>query len=214
MSTKAEQIEAWHRHFVGEHCIDAKPELRHAQVLAHLITILERTGWQCTPEVSLPGKRLRPDLVIHHPYLPFPGIVECKPRIAEAAEASAALKQASDYIGNRLPNGEIITFGVVCPWQPPAQAECGSGCVMWGMLSIMSTQFKVFAFISDEHYARYQLAKGKRDNLRFNGQRLRLMLNDQTRVWCSEQGFVTNAIQILGGKRQMGGSRQQFLPEE
>lgn len=208
MSSKAEQIAAWHRDFVGQHRLEPKPELEESQVVARLTGMLERSGWQCEREVWLPGKRLRTDLVIRHPHLPFPGIVECKARIAGAIEATAALKQAADYVGNRLPDGETIAFGAVCPWQPPASAECGSGCTMWGMLHIMATQFKVFAFISDEQFARWEMARGKRYNLRFNGQRLRLMYTDQNRIWCSEKGFVSNALHLLGGKRQIGGSRQ------
>lgn len=208
MSSKDAQLEAWHRDYLDQKAVRERPELGEPEVVRRLRAILERAGWQCQAEVPIPRQRLRPDLVIRHPLLPFPGIVECKDRIAEPAEATAALKQASDYVGHVLPDGERIAFGAVCPWQPPAEAECGRGCVMWGMLHVMSTQFKVFGFISDEQMARWNLAKGKGQNFRYSGQRLLLVSNDHTRVWCNERGFVSNATHILGGKRQIGGVRR------
>lgn len=205
---RAAYVDDWRDRFVEQRLVKPPRDIEEAEVVSRLCAVLERAGWQCQREVSLPRVRLRPDIVVRHPLLPFPGIVECKAQIREPAQATAVLKQASDYVGNLLPDGERIEFGAVCPWQPPAEAECGSGCTMWGMLHVMATQFKVFAFISDETFARWNLAKGKRHNFRFSAQRLLLMSNEQIRVWCNERWFVSNATQILGGRRQVGGVRK------
>lgn len=203
-----DRISAWRKQFVGSHSFAPPRGTGEEAVAGYLIAKLERHGWQCQREVELDSGRFRADVLIRHPLLPWAGVVECKAQIKEVGQATAALKQASDYIGRHIHGGEFVRFAAVCPWQPPAEAHCGTGCAMWGMLHIMAHQFKVFAFASDETVRRYEQAKGKRNLLRFDGDRLLLLRNQEARVWCSKEGFVANAAHVLGGKRQIGGARE------
>lgn len=100
-----EYIDSWRDEFVDRHLLAPKRDVEEAEVVRRLTAVLERSGWQCQHEVPLPSVRLRPDIVIRHSLLPFPGIVECKAQIREPAQATAALKQASDYVGKRQMGG-------------------------------------------------------------------------------------------------------------
>jgi hypothetical protein len=179
-----------------------------------LIGILHGRGWTCRREVPVAGRLgdpFRLDLLVSHPELPgILGTIEVKDSVGPAAkEYVDAVKQASDYVGGRTGDGEIVEWAAVYPvvhayrwisesrvWGEDGHHARASLDFLSGVFELASKHLKVHALF---HEPRSGMPRGDRAVL--------IYLNRHI-IWCEERGFRPGAAERLCGKRQVGGQRR------
>lgn len=187
---------------------NAQPEAERDNQ-AKLVGILRASGWGINQHPTCytrDGEIRIPDVVVWHPQIPnLAGAVEVKASIADDRDACDALKQAIDYSRCKvLATGTPISWAAIYPFDP--SADSARSAMMWGALKLASLAFKTAAFIEDADFRRWQASEA-RGSGRWNAGRLLLVYTECNRVWCTEHGFVGNAVEMLSGKRKVGGRR-------
>lgn len=178
-----------------------------------LVGKLQRAGWHVAEQATCytrDGEIRIPDILIWHKDLKSVGAVEVKSEIRTTKQAFAALKQCYDYTQCKvLATGHRVEWGAIYPFDPAPHGEIMGG-EMWGAASFTAMHLKVCVFIDEPAFKRWEavMRRGPETVRVFSPERVRLQYKDQHRVWCSDLGFVANAIPMLTGKRQVGGSRK------
>lgn len=171
-----------------------------------LVTALERCRWQTVIQPACYGRDgevRRPDVVAWHPDIPgLVGAVEIKGAIADDRQAADALKQGYDYTQCKvLATAQRIGWAGVYPFQPPPDPIAAAR--MWGAAKLAALNLKTLTFIDDESGGPVLALPGFEDC-----GRILLLYTSENRCWCTDRGFVANAAEMLGGRRQVGGQRK------
>lgn len=175
-----------------------------------LVSVLQAGGWHVNEQATCydrDGNRFIPDILIWHPDMRSVGAVEVKATIQTDRQAADALKQCYDYTKCKvLATGHRVEWGAVYPLDPEPHGPPMAAAI-WGALNFTALHLKVCAFIDETAYCRWRSMTEQQAVRAYNPGRLRLQYKQQHRVWCSENGFVANAKEMLTGKRKVGGSR-------
>ena len=177
-----------------------------------LVDALKRGGWRTNEHSTCydrDGNRFIPDILVWHPDLRSVGAIEVKASIDTTRSAFDALKQCFDYTNCKvLATGHRVEWGAIYPFDP-APHGAPMGTEMWGAASFAAMQLKVCVLIDEPAFKRWEGLLNGLDEVRvYSPERIRLQYKAQHRVWCTDNGFVANAADMLTGKRKVGGTRR------
>lgn len=177
-----------------------------------LVDQLKRCGWHIAEQAACytrDGEARYPDILIWHQDLKSVGAVEVKSKIVDRRSAIDAFKQCIDYTQCKvLATGHRVEWGGIFPFDPATAGE-RIGSEMWGAAGLAALNFKVCTFLDEPAFRRWDALLKKLDAaLVRTPDRIRLQYTDENRVWCTENGFVANAVGMLTGKRKVGGARR------